>query len=51
MKHLTMGNSYDLISPERYIDPGSGTLLVRFVNDKQEGIGFSFQVRIEGDVS
>jgi hypothetical protein len=30
--------------------PASGTLLVRFVNEKQEGVGFGFQVRIEGDV-
>jgi hypothetical protein len=51
MKHLAMGNSYDLASPERYVDPASGTLLVRFVNDKQDNVGFSFQVRIEGDVS
>lgn len=52
MKHLAMGSSYDLTNPERYVDPGSGTLLVKFVNDKQDQqIGFSFQVRIEGDVS
>lgn len=51
MKHLAMGNTYDLADPERYVDPASGTLLVRFVNEKQEGLGFSFQVRIEGDVS
>jgi hypothetical protein len=51
MKHLAMGSTYDLADPERYVDPASGTLLVRFVNDNQEGVGFSFQVRIEGDVS
>jgi hypothetical protein len=51
MKHPTMGNSYDLANPERYVDPASGTLLVKFVNDKQDNVGFSFQVRIEGDVS
>ena len=51
MKHLTMGNTYDLPDPERYVDPASGTLLVRFVNDRQDQVGFSFQVRIEGDVS
>jgi hypothetical protein len=51
MKHMAMGSSYDLMNPERYVDPGSGTLLIRFVNDKQEQVGFSFQVRIEGDVS
>jgi hypothetical protein len=51
MKHFAMGSTYDLADPERYVDPVSGTLLVRFVNDKQDNVYFSFQVRIEGDVS
>jgi hypothetical protein len=51
MKHLAIGSTYDLADPERYVDPASGTLLIRFVNDRQEGVGFSFQVRIEGDVN
>jgi hypothetical protein len=51
MKHFAMGSTYDLADPERYVDPASGTLLVRFVNDKQDNIYFTFQVRIEGDVS
>lgn len=51
MNHLKMGGTYDLANPDRYVDPGSGTLLIRFVNDMQEGLGFAFQVRIEGDVS
>jgi hypothetical protein len=51
LNHLTLGNTYDLASPERYVDPGSGTLLVRFVNEKQDSVGFTFNLRIEGDVS
>ena len=44
------GAAYDLKDPGRYVDPGSGTVLVRFVNDKIDGMGFGFQVRLEGDV-
>jgi hypothetical protein len=50
MAQLKVGSAYEVVDPDRYVDPGSGTLLVRFVNDFQEGIGFNFQVRIEGQV-
>jgi hypothetical protein len=50
VKKPVIGTSYNLPEPERYLDPGSGTLLVRFVNDFQESVGFNFQVRIEGTV-
>lgn len=50
MSKIGLGKSYALAEPERYVDPGSGTLLVRFVNDLQDGLSFNFQVRIEGDV-
>jgi len=44
------GTFYEVEDPGRYIDPASGTLLVRFVNDFQEHVGFNFQIRIEGRV-
>jgi hypothetical protein len=44
------GAAYELKDPGRYVDPGSGTVLVRFVNDKFDGMSFGFQVRLEGDV-
>ncbi len=47
---FAMGNNYDLANPDRYVDPGSGALLVRFVNERPEGANFGFQVRIEGTV-
>jgi hypothetical protein len=47
---LDVGRTYELEHPERYVDPGSGTMLVRFVNDT-EGASFQFDVRIEGDIS
>jgi hypothetical protein len=50
LPELRVGNSYSLRNPARYVDPGTGTMLVRFVNDAVDGIGFQFQVRIEGTV-
>jgi hypothetical protein len=47
---FTAGSGYEIKDPARYVDPGSSTVLVRFVNDKLDGLSFSFQVRLEGDV-
>ena len=50
LPHFQPGNTYELDHPERYVDPTSGTVQVRFVNDRQDGIGISFQVSLEGTV-
>jgi hypothetical protein len=50
LPHFQPGNTYDLEHPERYVDPTSGTLQVRFVNDRQDGVGIAFQVSLEGTV-
>jgi hypothetical protein len=43
--------SYNLINPERYADPTTGQVLVRFVNDNPElQAGFGFQLVLEGDI-
>ncbi len=44
------GQTYDLASPERYVDPATGTLLARYVNDQQQEIGFSVNLAIEGTI-
>jgi hypothetical protein len=49
MDRLEVGQVYEVDHPERYVDTGTGTLLVRFVNDS-EGASFQFDVRIEGHV-
>jgi hypothetical protein len=42
---------YSLASPERYADPTTGQILVRFVNDNPESqSGFGFQLVLEGDI-
>jgi hypothetical protein len=42
---------YTLADPERYIDPATGQLLVRFVNEAPDSqVGFGLQVALEGVV-
>ena len=42
---------YSLLNPERYTDPTTGQVLVRFVNDNpQGGVQFTFQLALEGTV-
>jgi hypothetical protein len=50
LPHFQQGTTYDLDKPERYVDPGNGTVQVRFVNDRPDGVGISFQVGLEGTV-
>jgi hypothetical protein len=46
----TPGVPFSLRDPGRFVDPGSGTLLLRFTNDGQDGKGFQLAVQIEGTV-
>jgi hypothetical protein len=42
---------YTLASPTRYVDPGTGQVLVRFINDNPGSqVGFGFQLALVGDV-
>jgi hypothetical protein len=50
LPHFASDQRYEIEEPARYVDPVSGTVLVRFVNDRQDGASFTFQVRIEGRV-
>jgi hypothetical protein len=50
LPHLSPGPRYGLTDPARYVDPSSGTVLVRFVNDRQDNVGFSVDVSITGTV-
>ena len=43
--------SYNLVDPQRYADPTTGQVLIRFVNDNPElQAGFGFQLVLEGDI-
>ena len=52
LPHLGQNASYKLKDPSRYVDPSSGEVLFRFVNDSaDQGVGFQFQVSISGVIS
>jgi hypothetical protein len=50
LPHLSAGPRYGLTDPTRYVDPSSGTLLLRYVNDRQDNVGFSVDISITGTV-
>ena len=45
-----MGQTYDVTHPERYVDPATGTVLVRFVNARQDPVNIFLNLSIEGSV-
>lgn len=51
LPRLMADASYTLADPTRYVDPGTGQMLVRFINDNPESsVGFGFRVGLVGDV-
>ncbi|MBA2701956.1 MAG: hypothetical protein H0U58_09680, partial [Chloroflexi bacterium] len=50
LPHLGSGIQYALEEPQRYVDGASGTVRVRFVNDRSEGVGFQLNLAITGDL-
>ena len=50
LPHMQGGSTFDLDHPDRYVDPTSGTIQIRFVNDRQDSIGVPFQVSLEGTI-
>jgi len=50
LPHLEAGSRFAVAEPARYVDPGTGTVLIRLVNENSDGIGFSLDLSITGDV-
>lgn len=50
LPHLAMGRTYDVTSPGRYVDPATGAVLVRLVNDRPDPINAWLNLSIEGTV-
>jgi hypothetical protein len=50
LPHLDQGQRYDLADPANYVDPTSGTVLLRFVNDNQDGVSFNLGLELSGNV-
>ena len=49
LPHFAGGTRYAVKDPARYVDPATGTVLIKFVNETEQ-TGFSFDVSITGDV-
>jgi hypothetical protein len=50
LPHLDAGTRYTVSDPARFVDPATGTVLFRFVNDRNDGTSFALDVTIAGDV-
>jgi hypothetical protein len=48
--HLGGGSRYAIAQPDHYVDPATGTVLVRFVNDRDDGVGFTLDIALTGAV-
>jgi len=52
LPHLGQGAAYSVEDPARYVDPATGQVIFRFLNETQDqGIGFQFQLSISGVIS
>ena len=49
-EHLVPGRQYELPQPARWIDPTSGELQIRFVNERPDPVYFQLPVAITGTV-
>jgi hypothetical protein len=51
LPHLAPSESYVVAHPDKFVDPVSGSVLVRFVVEQPDGnAGFQFSVAISGNV-
>ncbi len=50
LPHLESGARYAIADPVRYVDPATGTVLIRLLNENSDGVGFSLDLSITGEV-
>ncbi|MDQ3127253.1 MAG: hypothetical protein M3Q66_02170 [Chloroflexota bacterium] len=50
LPHLAENQVYDLAEAARYVDPGTGTMLVRLVNERQDQVNAYLNLSIQGTV-
>jgi hypothetical protein len=48
--HLASGTRYAIADPGRYVNPATGSVLVRLINSSNDSVGFNLDVAITGDV-
>jgi len=50
LPHLSMGQTYDVTGAANYVDPATGAVQVRFVNDRQDQVNIFMSLSIQGTV-
>jgi hypothetical protein len=50
LPHLAAGSRYAIAEPSHYVDPGTGSVLVRLINSSNDSVGFNLDLAITGDV-
>ena len=50
LPHLGDSRTYDVENPARYVDPATGAVLVRLVNDHQDSVNVFLSLSIQGTV-
>jgi hypothetical protein len=50
LPHLSQGVTYDLADAAKYVDPATGAVLVRFVNERQDPVNIWLAMSIQGTV-
>ena len=50
LPHMDGSTRYSVVAPARFVDTATGSVLIRFVNDNEDNVGFSFDIAITGDV-
>ena len=50
LPHMTQGQTYDVADAAKYVDPSTGAVLVRFVNERQDPVNVYFNLSIQGTV-
>jgi hypothetical protein len=50
LPHLTGGSRYAVADPSHYVDPATGSVLVRLINSSNDSVGFNLDLAITGDV-
>jgi hypothetical protein len=50
LPHPSAGTRYSVADPTRYVDSTTGTVLIRYINDRTDQVGFQVDVALTGTV-
>jgi hypothetical protein len=50
LPHMAGGSRYSVAGPADFVDSATGTVLVRFLNDSNDGVNFMLDLSITGNV-